>query len=110
MFHLKLNYNQLITLKATYFQYCSTLTDINADIHELLQEKLHSYKYQRDYKNKYQEYFIFKIDYEKLVNIYYFIEARFVWMEIKNQTLKEIHSMCEKKINKYEKKNKFISL
>jgi len=109
MFYLKLNYNQLITLKIFYRKYMKDMID--DDIHELLQDKVDSYHYQRDYKNKLAgKYHTIKIDYEKLVNIYYFIEARFVWMEIKNETLKEIHSICHNKIKKYEKKNKFISL
>ena len=62
------------------------------------------------FQKKYKEYHTIKIDYEKLVNIYYFIEARFVWMEIKDQIIKEIYLMCQNKIKKYEKKNKFISL
>ena len=49
MFYLKLNYNQLITLKTFYFKYRKD--SIDDDIHELLQDKVDSYHYQRDYKN-----------------------------------------------------------
>lgn len=106
MFYLKLNYNQLITLKTFYFKYRKD--SIDDDIHELLQDKVDSYHYQRDYKNKYKEYHTIKIDYEKLVNIYYFIEARFVWMKIKDKILNEIHSICQNKIKKYEKNRPFV--
>lgn len=77
MFHLKLNVYEIIHLKAQYFKY-SSLTGIDDDIHELLQDKL----WKHDNSNKKQYNYIFKIDYEKLVNIYYFLKARAVWCEL----------------------------
>ncbi len=97
MFNLKLNYKQLITLKTFYFKFGDLLNDkINGSIHELLQDKLFQYENSNRKKNN----FIIKIDYEKLINIFYFIEGRFVWIE--DETLSEIHSICNKKIKKYE--------
>ena len=97
MFHLKLSVYEIIHLKAQYFQN-SSLTGIDDDIHELLQEKL----WKHDNSNKKQDNYIFKIDYEKLINIYYFLIGRATWSEPPEE-LVSIRNKCEKRMKKYEK-------
>ena len=97
MFHLKLNVYEIIYLKSQYFNN-SSLKGVDDDIHELLQEKL--FKHENSKRNQFN--YIFKIDYEKLVNIYYFLIGRSIWVE-PSQELINIRNKCEKKMKEYEK-------
>tara|TARA_R100000654_G_scaffold4325_4_gene12872 strand:- start:1309 stop:1623 length:315 start_codon:yes stop_codon:yes gene_type:complete len=98
MFHLKLNVFEIIYLKAQYI-HNSPRTGIDGDIHELLQDKLAKH----ENSNRKQDNYIFKIDYEKLVNIYYFLKGRAVWVELPEE-LVSVMNKCDKRMKNYEKK------